>query len=168
MIIAFEPFDSKVHSRQEFISQHPTLQNYIRHVAGQDSDRDLAKCIVATDKNRIVKGYYTLSNLSIPVDQWSAEFRKKSRLTYQTIPCTLIGRLAIDQPHQGMGLGSALLIDALHRSYLASRGIGSFAVVVDAIDDNAARFYKKYQFTPFNDSNRLFIPMRTIQKLTAG
>lgn len=37
-----------------------------------------------------------------------------------------------------------LLVDAISRSYEISKSIGSFALVVDPLDDEAERFYTKY------------------------
>ena len=79
---------------------------------------------------------------------------------------TLLGRLATDQNYRALGLGEHLLMDALHRSYNAAAQIASYAVVVDAKDDRAVAFYKKYDFTQFQDQpNRLFLPMNKIKTL---
>lgn len=56
-----------------------------------------------------------------------------------------------------------MLLDALKRSYEISENIGSFAVVVDPIDENAARFYDKYGFIKLPDSGKMFLPMNTIK-----
>jgi len=51
--------------------------------------------------------------------------------------------LAVDVKQQGKGYGKILLVDALKRSHETSKEIGSFAVVVDPIDDSAEGFYKR-------------------------
>jgi hypothetical protein len=57
-------------------------------------------------------------------------------------------------------------MDALHRSLTQSSQIAPVAVVVDAIDDNAFRFYRHFGFVPFPErSNRLFLPMQTVAAL---
>jgi len=58
-----------------------------------------------------------------------------------------------------------LLIDALKRSYEASKIIGSMAVIVDSIDDKAQRFYEKYGFIILPDSEKMFLAMKTIEQL---
>ena len=59
-------------------------------------------------------------------------------------------------------------MDALHRSLQASRQVASFAVIVDAKDEVAVSFYKRYEFIPFTDLERqLFLPMSVIEKLFA-
>jgi len=57
----------------------------------------------------------------------------------------------------------------LHRAWEQSSQIAAAAVVVDTIDNAAARFYRHFDFTPFPDrTDRLFLPMKTIATLFAG
>jgi predicted GNAT family N-acyltransferase len=82
------------------------------------------------------------------------------------VPATLIGRLAVSTVFRGQGLGEILLMDALHRSLSLSAQIASAAVIVDAKDDHARRFYLKYGFLELPDvPGRLFLPMKTIERL---
>lgn len=70
---------------------------------------------------------------------------------------------------QGKGLGAFLLMDALHRVLLASQTLAVHAMVVDARDDAAAGFYRKYGFIPFADNeHQLLLPMATLRQLLAG
>jgi GNAT superfamily N-acetyltransferase len=83
---------------------------------------------------------------------------------YPLIPATLIGRLAIDRRHHGQGWGSFLLLDALHRCTRSQ--VASFAVIVDAIDDDARAFYVHEGFLPLPDTpRRLFRRMSDIEAL---
>jgi len=67
-----------------------------------------------------------------------------------------------------LGLGELLLMDALHRSWLASRQVASWAVVVDA-KEGAREFYLKYDFIPLvTQPGRLFLPMKSIETVLAG
>lgn len=68
----------------------------------------------------------------------------------------LIARLAVDQSHQGRRLGSRLLGEALRLAALASDAEAARLVVVDAIDDDAAGFYRRWAFldTPDNPRRR--------------
>ncbi|MEO6832425.1 MAG: GNAT family N-acetyltransferase [Chitinophagaceae bacterium] len=84
-----------------------------------------------------------------------------SRLT----PTNQFGRLAIDKKYQGQGIGKILLIDALKRSYEISKEIGSFAVVVDPIDEEAEQFYKKYDFLKLPDSGKLMLGTGTLKEV---
>jgi hypothetical protein len=60
-------------------------------------------------------------------------------------------------------------MDALHRSLKLNEQVASTGVVVDAKDDAARAFYRKYGFIELPKVNkRLFLPMDTIEKLFAG
>ncbi len=58
-----------------------------------------------------------------------------------------------------------LLIDALLRSFEISHIIGSFAVIVDPIDNEAEAFYAKYGFIMLPGSGKMFLPMKILGKL---
>jgi predicted GNAT family N-acyltransferase len=80
----------------------------------------------------------------------------------------LLGRLAVDRACGARGLGEYLLMDALRRALVTSREVDAVAVIVDAKDDDAVAFYQRYGFVPFADARqRLFLPMRTIERLFA-
>ncbi len=56
----------------------------------------------------------------------------------------VLGRLAVDSGHQGKGLGSALLKEAIQRSLAASRTIGARALIVHAIDDGRSFGFQRF------------------------
>ena len=93
------------------------------------------------------------------------QISKKLPASYQSLPATLLGRLARDLKYNGERLGELLLIDALKRSYDASLRIGSIAVVVDPIDEAAQNFYLRYGFIDLPDSGKMFLSMKTIANL---
>ena len=154
------------HNKKEFSCGNIMMDNYLQKQANQDIKRKLSACFVINDsgENR-VKGYYTLSNNSIPLDMIPNVFRKQLPKSYSSIPTTLLGRLAVDSKFQGQGIGKLLLIDALKRSYLISKSIGSLAVIVDPIDEQAEKFYTKYGFIKLPDSGNMFLAMKTLDYL---
>ncbi len=156
----------KKHNLNNFDCGKELLNNYIKNQAGQDINRKLSACFVFAEKEtNCIQGYYTLSNYSIPLSSFPQQIRRKLPQSYNSIPTTLLGRLAIDKNCQGKGLGKILLIDALKRSYEISKEIGAFAVVVDPIDKEAELFYEKYDFIRLPDSEKLFIAIRTLKEL---
>jgi predicted N-acetyltransferase YhbS len=62
------------------------------------------------------------------------------------IPIILIGRLAVDERYKGHGLGASLLQDAVLKGIEASRILGARAFVVDALNESAETFYRKFGF----------------------
>lgn len=156
----------KKHNKKDFDCGKELLNNYIHNQAGQDVKRKLAACFVLAEKDtHDIQGYYTLSSNSIPLSSFPESIQKKLPKSYTSIPATLLGRLAIDIKDQGKGIGKILLIDALKRSYESSIKIGSFAVVVDPIDEEAEKFYEKYGFIKLPDSGKMFIAMDTLKEL---
>jgi GNAT superfamily N-acetyltransferase len=156
----------KKHYRTDFDCGNELLNKYLKSQAGQDIKRKLSACFILADKEtNQIKGFYTLSNNSIPLSSFPEQIRNKLPKSYISIPTTLLGRLAIDKNYQGKGIGKILLIDALKRSYETSKEIGSFAVVVDPIDEAAKSFYAKYDFISLPDSGKMFIATKTLKEL---
>lgn len=107
-------------------------------------------------------GYYTLTMSEVA----SAIVPQKGLPSAQPIPVALLGRLAVALSAQGQGIGERLLFAALSNALQASSRIGCFAVVVDAINDNAARFYSRYGFRILSDDVlHLFLTLKDIRKM---
>ncbi len=159
------PLDSK-HIRDRFSCGKELLDNYFWKQAKQDVKRKLSACFVLIDtESDNIKGYYTIYSSSISNDLIPDSFRKKLPKSHLSIPTILLGRLAIDVKYQAQGLGKVLLIDALERCFDISDSVGTFAVIVDPIDNNAELFYEKYGFIRLPDSRKMFLPMKTIKEL---
>ncbi len=154
------------HNRSEFSCGKELLDRYFQLQVNQDIKRKLSACFVVKDiTTDLIKGYYTLSNSSIPVHKIPESIQKKLPKSYKSIPTTLLGRLAVDSKFQGKGAGKLLLIDALKRCDNISKSIGSFAVVVEPLDHDAENFYRKYGFIKLPDSGKMFLPMKTVSEL---
>ncbi|MBD1431971.1 GNAT family N-acetyltransferase [Sphingobacterium sp. DN00404] len=163
MSIRIEPLNSSL-NKKAFNCGKEMLDNYFHFQASQDVKRKL--CVVfAMFEDTTVKGYYTLSNASIPAEMMPESIKKKMPKSYEALPVTLLGRLAIDTKFKGQGLGSIILIDALKRSYDASKSLGSIGVVVDPLDSDAVAFYNKFGFILLPDSGKMFLPMADIARL---
>jgi predicted GNAT family N-acyltransferase len=156
------------HKKERFSCGKNLLDNYLHKQAKQDVKRMLSACFVLPDDENNVKGYYTLSSSSIERNLLPNEIVKKLPPSYLDLPVILLGRLAVSRNHQGKGIGETLLIDALKRSYIVSKEVGSMAVIVDPLDNDAVRFYGKYGFISLPDSAKMFLPMSTIARLFPG
>ena len=154
------------HKKQTFQCGKELLDNYLHKQANQDVKRKLTVCFVLATEDETVIGYYTLSNTGIPREIVPEEISNKLPKSYDDLPATLLGRLAIDKNFAGQGYGELLLIDALKRSYnISTSSMGSMAVIVDPIDAQAVNFYEKYGFISLPDSGKMFIPMKTVAQL---
>jgi predicted GNAT family N-acyltransferase len=156
------------HNRSTFSCGKELLDNYIIKQAKQDMKRRLSVVFAMTvnDNNKKVIGYYTLTNDAVDKEIAPEDIANKLPSSYKNLPVTLLGRLAVDKNHQGKKMGEKLLIHALRRSSEVSKTeIGSIAVVVDPLDKEAILFYKQYGFILLPDRGRMFLPMKTIDKL---
>ena len=156
------------HDRTAFDCGKESLNQWLKHRAGQWERKELVRCYVAVPSAQArVVGFYAVSSHHVsyellPVDQAKG-------LPQIDVPVVLLGRLAVDRTVQGQGLGRVLLVDVLRRAEWLAGQLGIRAVEVDAIDDDARRFYLKFGFTPLaDDPNHLFLPMHVIRKLQLG
>jgi len=157
----------KAHDRPSFSCGYEVLDRYLLEQASQDARRRVAApfVLVQESERKTIVGYYTLSALGIDLHDLPGNVIKKLP-SYPVVPVTLLGRLAVDQHYRGQRAGEFLLMDALLRAYTQSSQIAAAAVVVDAIDEHAARFYRHFGFTHFPDKpTRLFLPMKTVAEL---
>lgn len=153
------------HDRARFSCGVPALDTYLQKQARQDVRRRVAVAFVATPDGKTIAGYYTLSQYSVELGVLPEEIAGKLP-RYPLVPATLIGRLAVSAAFRGRGIGELLLMDALSRCLYGSREIASAAVIVDAKDDGAVAFYRKYGFLELPKiAMRLFLPMATVEAL---
>ncbi len=150
------------HDRREFDCGRQALNDWLRDVARQHQDKGLSKTFVAVldgAPDRIC-GYFALTLAELENHQLPDAWRKRLP---RRIPGVRLGRLAVDQTFQGKGLGELLLVDALTRArniYTEAGGVGLF---VDAIDGQAAGYYRRFGFTSAPDNPLLlFLPASLI------
>ncbi len=164
-----EPLDAKRHDRASFSCGVESLDVYFKTQASQDVRRkaNAVFVLVAVDDPRAILGYFTLCAYALAPGVVPDEARRHLP-RYPLVSATLIGRLAVNKSHQGKGLGGALLARALRKAYESADIVGSSMVVVDALDEGAARFYAAHGFVRLPESLRLVMPMGSVGKLFAG
>ena len=96
------PFKAE-HDRSLFRSGVEQLDAYLRDQLTQDIRRRIAACFVALEEKERIIGYYTLASASVPLTSLPLERRKKLP-RYPAVPAVRMGRLAVDQAFQGIGL----------------------------------------------------------------
>jgi len=151
---------SKAHKRSDFTCGNEPIDRYFRETVSQDIKRNYATCFVALEigTNRIA-GFYTLSSSNVPLNEVPEALAKKLP-RYPTVPAVLIGWLGRHTDFQGLGLGTALLFDAIKTVIAAP--IGAHAIFADAIDDKAADFYASFGFIPLiHRPHTFYLPTAT-------
>jgi GNAT superfamily N-acetyltransferase len=133
------------------------LRVHARSATGQG-----IRTYVLVDDDDDVVGYFAIA--PHVVDREDAP-RRIARGAPRQLPSILLAKLALSEGLQGQGLGSELLVRALHTIVDAARAAGGKLVVVDAIDDAAEAFYLHHDFAPLpNRSDRLVMKMSTAAK----
>jgi GNAT superfamily N-acetyltransferase len=146
------------------------LKKHARQNERKGSSRTYVTC-PESDPVRVV-GYYSLVYASVLREKAPAAAQKGMPPKYE-IPVMLLARLAVDAayrpPAQKLGLGTALLKDALLKAVEAANIAGMRAMLVDAIDDEAMTWYRQFGFvsSPIEDL-QLFLTMDQIRASVAG
>lgn len=111
---------------------------------------------------KFVVAYYCISTGSVELSVLPSKLKRAQDQPKQ-VPVAIIGRLARDERYAGTGLGRDLLQDALRRILAAAQIIGVRAVLVHALDADAARFWAASEFveSPIG-SGQFFLPIETI------
>ncbi|MBN3855622.1 GNAT family N-acetyltransferase [Paraburkholderia sp. Ac-20340] len=138
------------------------MNDWLRNMASQHQKKNFSRTFVATEPGApgTIVGYYALAATSVETDSMP------DRRLPRSVSAVLLARLAVDLSCRGRGLGESLLMHALDTVLTASRSVGVQCIVVDAIDDSAVAFYRKYGFVPFTDiPRRLFLPVATIMQV---
>jgi ribosomal protein S18 acetylase RimI-like enzyme len=147
------------HDRTQFKSGSEPLDNYFSQQVSQDVRRRVTACYVALTHDQRIAGFYTLASTSLLLSELPVNLGKKLP-RYPSVPAVRMGRLAVDQDFKGLGLGGALLADALFRAIRAE--IAACALVVDAKDESAADFYRHHGLTALpSQAMTLFLPLAT-------
>lgn len=141
----------------------PSLERYLSQYARQDIRRGVSRTFVATrsENPAVIAGYYTLSASSVKCAELPVSLAKK--LPRYPIPVALLGRLAVATDCQKQGLGGILLADACRRVHQASGILGVYALLVDAMNDQAREFYLHHGFLDLpNLPASLILPLSTV------
>ena len=139
------------------------LNVYLKKYALQNHRNSSSRTYVAIKDEKKVVGYFSLAYGS--VEHSTTPPRISQGLGRYPVPVLILTRLAVDKSCQQIGLGKALLKQALLKALNASEIAGLRAVVVHAKDDNARRFYEKFGFSSSPlDPLHLFLLLKDVKK----
>lgn len=147
------------HDRKSFDCGNADLNRWLATMARQHMDKGISSTFVATDTDTspAVYGFYSVSIGELRSAEFSASRAKKYP---QRIPVFRIGRLAISNQQQGLGLGRILLANAIERLTDTAAIVGGMGILVDS-KPSALPFYQRYGFEPLADDHplELFLPL---------
>lgn len=159
-MLIIQRLDGARHERESFDCGEPSLNLYLHGRATQHHRAGVATTHVLIDDNASSRicGYYSLAAAQMSLtDLTSADQR---RLPRYPLPVARLARLAVALPDQRRGLGEVLLQDAVKRCLDLRRELGIHALLVDALHDKAAGFYRSYGFRESSASSlTLYLPL---------
>lgn len=136
------------HDLSAFDSGTDDLDDWLRRHALAAQQMDTARTFLLTSNDRVL-GYFSLTMGSVL--RADAPAKLVRGLPAYPVGMVLLARLAVDRHEQGRGLGALLLAEALRKAVAAGEVAAARLVVVDAIDEAAARFYQRHGFIPTPD-----------------
>jgi GNAT superfamily N-acetyltransferase len=159
---------SKIYNRDAFDCGETALNEFLRRYARRNHELGAAKTFLAVSDadDRQVLGFYSLSPASIEYARTPDLIRRG--LGRYEVPVFRLGRLATDLSMQHQGLGGQLLLAAGRRCLRAATEVGGVALLIEAKNDRAARWYAAYGAEPLLDNPlSLLLPLATIETALA-
>lgn len=159
-MLVVQRLDGRIHDRADFDCGEPSLNRYLHELATQHHCAGVATTHVLVDDTSPSKilGYYSLAAAQLSLSELAQADRR--RLPRPPVPVARLARLAVALDEQGHGLGEALLQDAVKRCLGLRTELGIHALLVDALHERAAAFYRCYGFREaVADALSLYLPL---------
>jgi len=151
------------HDVSEFSCGKPSLDHWLKTRALSNQEKGFTAVLVVHVEKRVV-GYYGLAPTAVVPSVMPRAIRTGQ--PPDPVPCLLLGQLAADEGWAGQGIGTGLVKHALQRCVQAAALIGGRALIVNAIDDEAARFWERRGFSPSRDDP--WVLFRSIAAIAAS
>ncbi|MEO8882471.1 MAG: GNAT family N-acetyltransferase [Devosia sp.] len=151
------------HDVSEFTCGKPTLDHWLKTRALSNQEKGFTAVLVVHEAARVV-GYYGLAPTAVVPNTMPRSIRTGQ--PPDPVPCLLLGQLATDVGWAGRGIGTGLLKHALQRCVTAAGLVGGRALMVNAIDDEAAAFWQRRGFLP--SKNDPLVLFRSITAIAAS
>lgn len=160
MALIVGSLDKTVHDRTAFDCGETPLNDFLRTKAAKHQVQRVSRSFVLTDSTepRRILGCYSLSNGQIAREHLTEE--EARMLPRHPVPAVMLARLAVDQTQQGKRYGQWLLMDEIKRCALVGQQSGVYALLVDAKNEAAKRFYERFGFLPIaGHPMTLYLPL---------
>lgn len=132
----------------KFSCGKPALDHWLKTRALSNQGKGFTAVLVVHEAGRVV-GYYGLAPTAVLPSILPRSIRTGQ--PPDPVPCLLLGQLATDVEWAGHGIGTALVKHALQRCVQAAELIGGRALMVNAVDAEAAQFWQRRGFLPTRD-----------------
>jgi GNAT superfamily N-acetyltransferase len=159
---------SRQHDREGFDCGNPNLNDYLRHTARQHTDKGLSRTEVLVDDEapEEILVYVTMSLAEIITDTLPPRYAKKYPAKAYGVK---LARLAVARSRQRHGLGALMMVHAMRRALQVADSAGIIGLFVDAKDEAASRYYRRFGFIALpDDPSKLFLPLATLRQALSG
>ncbi|AYG62282.1 GNAT family N-acetyltransferase [Rhizobium jaguaris] len=131
------------HDISDFSCGKPTLDHWLKTRALSKQQKGFTAVLVVHEVGRVV-GYYGLAPTAVVPAILPRAIRTGQ--PPDPVPCLLLGQLATDSNWAGRGIGAGLVKHALERCVEAAALVGGRALMVNAVDEEAAEFWRRRGF----------------------
>lgn len=162
-MLRIEPLGRR-HDREGFDCGNADLNDYLRHTARQHTDKGLSRTEVLVDDEAPAEmlGYVTMSLAEVITDTLPPRYAKKYPANAHGVK---LARLAVARSRQRQGLGALMMVQAMRRALQVADSAGIIGLFVDAKDEAASRYYRRFGFIPLpDDPHKLFLPLATLRQ----
>ena len=142
------------HDISSFACGKPSLDHWLKTRALSNQEKGFTAVMVVHDAGRVV-GFYGLAPTAVVPNSLPRSVRTGQ--PPDPVPCLLLGQLATDLGWTGRGVGTGLLKHALQRCVMAAGLVGGRALLVNAVDPEAAAFWKRRGFLPTKDDPLMLV-----------
>lgn len=177
MIYRIEAFDPAHHDTKTFSCGRVSQDNFLRRTARRQQRDGYTRLYVAINsldegEPRVCLGFYAINAHAIGVNDLPADAVPRAPSS-NLVPSVFLSHLAVDQNHQGMGLGRILLVDALQQCQRAMLILGVRLMLLDVAAEvgkadrvRLQRFYASMGFRPLpGRSDRFYLPLNILPPL---
>jgi GNAT superfamily N-acetyltransferase len=160
-----EPLDRKKHVRAAFTCGQPTLDNYLKNTAARQQDENITRIRVGClDDNTDIICFHALNAHHLNISQLDPKYKKRFE-RYDAIPSVYLSMIGVHTAHQGQGIGSYMIYDAMRQVIVAAEHIGMHFLVLDALNQAAEKLYLRLGFEKLASSHdRMIISIEKIKR----
>ena len=151
------------HDVSGFSCGKPALDHWLKRHALSNQQKGFTAVLVVHEAGRVI-GCCGLAPTAVVPSVLPRSIRTGQ--PPDPVPCMLLGQLATDTGWAGLGIGTGLVKHALQRCVQAASLIGGRALMVSAVDGDAAEFWKRRGFEPSRDDPMVLL--RAISDIAAS
>lgn len=160
--VVIKPLDNE--SRGNFCCGVSRIDNFFKNNARKDHEAYKVRVFIAHLEGESAPiGFYSLTLTAILPSEISENAQKKFARV-NAVPAIYLAMLGVSENYKKKGVGPALMQNAISRALLISDHAGAYAIVLDALNEQVAKYYAELGFEPFIEGDlRMFLELATVR-----